>query len=115
MDTITDNTSAGTSRMTSTADTEPPSHNEKMRETIKQVVGQIATNVIKNLNDLRRQIDDLEKLVMLSADRVSNDLTEHANMCGEVQQEIVRLSRVVTAIRATQVEGLNGANHEHRT
>jgi hypothetical protein len=101
---------------TSITDIEPPSHNEKMRETIKQVVGQLAADVVTNLNSLRKQIDDLEKLVMINAERVSSSLTEHANICGEVQQEIARLNGVVASIRATQVEAsqLNGVQHEQR-
>jgi hypothetical protein len=105
--------------MTATTDTtEPPSHNEKMRETIKQVVGALATDVQKNLNDLRKQIDELDRLVVINAERVSASLTEHADLCGSVQQEIVRLAGVIGTIRNTQVNistQLNGYPHEPST
>jgi phage-related tail protein len=90
--------------VTSIETIEPPSHNDKMRETIKQVVEQMATDVRKNLDALRKEIDALDALVISNAARVAASLTEHANICGEVQQEIVRLSGVVATMRATQVE-----------
>jgi hypothetical protein len=95
---------------------EPPSHNEKMRDTIRQVVEQLATDVRKNLDDLRRQIDDIEQLVTGNAERVATSLTEHASICGDVQQEIVRLTGVIAAIRAGQAETIqmNGVAHDPR-
>jgi hypothetical protein len=92
-------------------DIEPASHNEKMREAIKKVVGELATDVVRNLKDLRRQIDELEQLVMTNAERVSGSLTEHANICGEVQQEIVRLNGVVATMRANQNEATQVNGH----
>ena len=97
--------------VTSITDIEPPSHNEKMRETIKQVVEQMATDVRKNLDALRKEIDALDSLVLINAERVAASLTEHANICGEVQQEIVRLSGVVATMRATQNEATQVNGH----
>jgi ABC-type transporter Mla subunit MlaD len=102
--------------MTTTDTKEPPSQNDKMRDTIRQVVEQLATDVRKNLDDLRRQIDDIEQLVIANAERVATSLTDHANICGDVQQEIVRLTAVIAAIRAGQAEAIqmNGVAHDPR-
>lgn len=99
----------------STIDTpEPPSNHEKMRDAIRQVIEQLAADVYKNLTELRDQIGDLEKLVAVSSDRVIADLNEHASICNDVQQEIVRLTAVIAAIRAGQVEAIqiNGVAHD---
>jgi hypothetical protein len=86
------------------------SHSEKMRNTIRDVIGRLATDVTNNLHDLRRQIDELDQLVVNNAARVTDDLTEHANICAQVQQEIVRLNGVVAVLRAAQLEAsqING-------
>ena len=89
---------------------EPPAKIEQMRDAIHEVVSNLAADVLKNLNALRRQIDDLEKLVLADAARVTDNLTGHANICGSVQQEIARLTGVLEEIRSKAL--MEGRDHE---
>jgi hypothetical protein len=100
--------------MTTTDATEPPSHNEKMRDTIKDAVGSIATDGRAMIADLHKRLDELDQLLLTSIERASSIITEHADLCGEVQQEVARLSGVIGALHKSQVDiskQLNGYPH----
>jgi hypothetical protein len=90
-----------------------PPETEKMRDAIREVVGRLAEDVLKNLKALREQIDDLERLVVADAARVTENLTGHANICGSVHKEIVRLTGVLEEIRAKAL--MAGEDHERNT
>jgi ABC-type transporter Mla subunit MlaD len=101
--------------MTDIETAEPPTHNEKMRETIKQAVGSIATDGRSMISELHKRLDELDRLLIASIERASNIITEHADLCGEVQQEVARLSSVIGTLHKTQTDistQLNGYPHE---
>jgi hypothetical protein len=74
----------------------------KRREVIKEVVGSLAEDTISNIASLRRQLDELEKLVLSNAAKVTDNLNNHADICGGVQQEVMRLSSLVADMRSQQ-------------
>lgn len=76
---------------------------EKIRAEIHKVIGGLATDVVANLDNLREQIDAMQELVRVSSERVSHNLAEHAAICGEVQQEIVRLGNEIAEMRTAQI------------
>jgi uncharacterized protein involved in exopolysaccharide biosynthesis len=90
-----------------------PPEIEKMRDTIREVVGKLAEDVLKNLKALREQIDDLERLVVADAARVTENLTGHANIVASVHKEIERLTGVLEEIRAKAL--MSGEDYEHAT
>jgi hypothetical protein len=79
------------------------------RDTIKQVIGTLADDVMREIKALRVQIDDLEQLVISNAARVSDNLNEHVTICGSVRGEVSRLTGIVHELRRNQLGGdLNG-------
>lgn len=96
-------------------DTKATTATEARQATIKQVVGTLAEDVMKNINDLRRQLDDLEKLVLSNAARVSDNLNDHVEICGLVQHEVARITGLVAELRRNQINQteVNGVGIEH--
>jgi hypothetical protein len=96
------------------ADTETPNEIEQRRDTIKGVVATLAEDVIGELGSLRKQIDDLEQMVVTNAAKVSANLNEHVSICGAVRQETARLTGIVGEMRRKQEEysrELSGGRH----
>lgn len=95
--------------MTDIADIEPPSQNEQVRDSFKQIIGGLTTEVITEFNNLRKRIDALENVLLIKSSRIESELTEYAALRGEVQQEIARLNGIVDA-KANQVNGHGNSN-----
>ena len=63
---------------------------------------------------LRKQLDDLEKLVLANAAQVSNSLNDHVEICGSVGQEVARIASLVAELRRGQLsheQTMNGGMH----
>lgn len=88
------------------ADDEPPTELNKRREMIKSAVEAAANGVMEDIKALRTQLDDLETLVLQSAERNIESLNTHVGICEAAQIEVNRVSGVVAEMRKTQI------NHE---
>jgi hypothetical protein len=93
------------------ADDEAPTELNKRREMIKSAVEAAANGVMSDIKALRTQLDELETLVIQSADRNIESLNAHVGICEAAQIEVNRVSSVVAEMRKTQInKGLtNGA------
>jgi hypothetical protein len=77
---------------------------EERREAIKQVVSSLSEDVINEIVDLRKQLDELEKLVLAGNARVSQSLNDHVDICGSVRQETNRLRGMILQLSQTQID-----------
>jgi len=77
---------------------------EQRRETIKQVVGSLSEDVINEIVDLRKLLDELEALVLKSNARVSESLNDHVDICGSVRQETSRVRGMIQQLAQKQVD-----------
>jgi hypothetical protein len=98
---------------------EPPTELNKRREMIKAAVNAAANGVMTDIKALRAQLDELETLVLQSAERNIESLNTHVGICESAQIEVNRLSGVVAEMRKTQIDngserkgGLNGFSAE---
>jgi hypothetical protein len=82
---------------------EATTQTEQRRDAIKSVIGQLAEDVLREVKALRELIDDLEKLVLSNAARVSENLNEHVAICGSVRVEVARVSSIVHDLRQSQL------------
>jgi uncharacterized phage infection (PIP) family protein YhgE len=83
---------------------EAPTISEQRREAIKQVVSSLSEDVINEIVDLRKQLDELEKLVLSGNARVSQSLNDHVDICGSVRQEANRLRGMIQQLSQTQID-----------
>jgi hypothetical protein len=82
---------------------ETPTELNKRREMIKAAVEAAANGVMTDIKALRGQLDELETLVLQSAERNIESLNTHVGICEAAQIEVNRLSGVVADMRKTQV------------
>jgi hypothetical protein len=90
---------------------EASTQTEQRRDAIKSVIGQLAEDVMREIKLLRGQIDDLERLVLENAARVSENLNDHVSICGSVRVEVARVSSIVHELKRGQLAAaaeLNG-------
>lgn len=85
------------------ADDEAPTELNKRREMIKHAVEAAANGVMEDITSLRKQLDELETLVIQSAERNIESLNTHVGICEAAQIEVNRVSGVVAEMRKTQV------------
>jgi hypothetical protein len=85
------------------ADDEPPTELNKRREMIRSAVEAAANGVMRDIKSLRAQLDELETLVIQSADRNIESLNAHVGICEAAQIEVNRVSGVVAEMRKTQI------------
>jgi len=90
------------------ADDEPPTELNKRREMIKSAVNAAANGVMEDIKALRTQLDDLETLVIQSADRNIESLNAHVGICEAAQIEVNRVSGVVAEMRRNQTNHSKG-------
>ena len=81
---------------------EAPAELVKRREMIKAAVEAAANGVMTDIKALRGQLDELETLVLQSAERNIESLNTHVGICEAAQIEVNRLSGVVADMRKTQ-------------
>jgi hypothetical protein len=87
---------------------EPPTELNKRREMIKSAVEAAANGVMTDIKALRAQIDELETLVIQSAQRNIESLNAHVGICEAAQIEVHRLSGVVSEMRKAQISEVRG-------
>jgi len=83
---------------------EPTTELRKRREMIKSAVEAAANGVMENIKALRKQLDELETLVIQNGDRVTDSLNTHVSICEAAQIEVNRLTGVVAEMRKSQIE-----------
>jgi hypothetical protein len=86
---------------------ELPSELSRQRELIKSAVDVAASGVIDNIRRLRKEIDELENLVIQNGARVTENLNTHVGICEAAQIEVSRLRSIVTEMRKTQIDDVN--------
>jgi hypothetical protein len=74
------------------------------RDAINQVVSSLSEDVINEIVDLRKQLDELEKLVLAGNARVSQSLNDHVDICGSVRQETSRLRGMILQLSQIQID-----------
>jgi hypothetical protein len=77
----------------------------KRRSMIKDAVEAAANGVMADIKALRDQLDELEMLVIQSAERNIESLNTHVGICEAAQIEVNRLSGVVAEMRKGQLNG----------
>jgi len=85
-------------------DGEPPTELNKRRELIKTAVEAAANGVMTDIRALRAQLDELETLVLQSAERNIESLNTHVGICEAAQIEVSRLNGIVAELRKTQID-----------
>lgn len=83
---------------------EPTPESVKRREVISDTVTGVADHVVEHIAKLRRELDELEKLALQNAARVTDNLTQFANICDSIQIEVHRVGSVVQSLRKVQIE-----------
>ena len=83
---------------------EPLTELNKRREMIKHAVEAAANGVMEDITSLRKQLDELETLVIQSAERNIESLNTHVGICEAAQIEVSRLNGIVAELRKTQID-----------
>jgi hypothetical protein len=89
------------------AETEPPTELQMRREKIRAAVEAASDGVIADIKGLRKQLDELETLVLQNSARVTDNLNTHVDICEAAQIETNRLSGIVAKMRKNQISHIN--------
>lgn len=81
-----------------------PAYGESSRDAIRAIISGKSEQNAKGLNALRREIDELEQLMLVSAAKVSADIDGHATICRYLQDEVNHLHGVLDRMKAERAD-----------
>jgi uncharacterized protein YaaN involved in tellurite resistance len=97
---------------------DPPPYGAAARQAVSAVVDGVVAEMSNRIAELRRKIDTMEQSMLANATAVKASLETHIAMCGNVGDEIGRISTLVDDMQRQQDDSaaaiINAANTRPR-
>lgn len=86
---------------------EPPSTREAVLERTGSTLDLVTAHVLEQINGLRGELDEMEKLILSDTTRLKAELQAHVSMADRASQQTDRMKELMNDLRAERARHVN--------